>query len=248
MHISKLQHKIVRTVGQALATFQMIENGDKIMVCLSGGKDSWTLLEMLSLIQKRAPISFSVMGLNIDPGFPNYENHKIAAYCQAQGFEYKMIAADFPKIIAENNTRKNGFCSFCARLRRGMIYTTAKKLGITKIALGHHREDFNETLLMNLFFSGQLKSMSPKYTTDDGAHVIIRPLVYTAEQDIIEYATGRFPIIDCACDIGKSESHQRKRMKKLIAELEKETPDIKSNMLNSLGNIQQKHFPTKPST
>lgn len=244
MHTTKLQHIILRNMGKAISAFQMIENGDKILVCLSGGKDSWTLLEMLTLVQKKAPISFSVMGLNIDPGFPGYQSNKIQEYCDQYGFEYKQVTADFPKIIAENNTRKNGFCSFCARLRRGMIYSTAKELGITKIALGHHREDFNETLLMNLFFSGQLKAMSPKYTTDDKAHIIIRPMVYVAESDIEKYAAKKFPIVDCACDIGKSDNHQRKRMKKLITELEKETPDVKSNMLNALGNIQSKHFPT----
>jgi tRNA 2-thiocytidine biosynthesis protein TtcA len=244
MHTSPLQYTILRQTGKALGDFKMIENGDKLMVCLSGGKDSWTLLEMLTLVQKKAPISFSVMGLNIDPGFPGYESHKIQEYCTQHNLEYKQIKADFPDIISKHNTRKNGFCSFCARLRRGMIYSTAKELGITKIALGHHREDFNETLLMNLFFSGQLKAMSPKYTTNDGAHIVIRPLVYVAEKDIITYATNRFPIIDCACDIGKSVNHQRQRMKKLINELEKATPDVKSNMLNALGNIQAKHFPT----
>lgn len=242
MHISKLQHTMLRQIGKALAEFKMLENGDKLLVCLSGGKDSWTLLELLTLVQKKAPISFSVIGVNIDPGFPGYQSYKIQEYCSQHGFAYKQVSADFPKIIAENNTRKNGFCSFCARLRRGLIYSTAKDLGITKIALGHHRDDFNETLLMNLFFSGQLKAMSPKYTTDDKAHVIIRPLVYVAESDITQYAQDRFPIVDCACAIGKSDNHQRKRMKKLITEIEKETPDVKSNMLHALKNIKDKHF------
>lgn len=238
----KLKNKITRAVGKAISDFQMIENGDKVMVCLSGGKDSWTLLDILRDQQKKAPISFSLVGVNIDPNFPNYENHKIQEYCDKQGIECHIIKTTINDIILKHKNPGKSFCSFCARLKRGSIYTAAKKLGATKIALGHHREDFNETLLMNMFFTGQLKSMAARLITDDKKNIVIRPLVYVNEDDIRAYATGFFPIICCRCPVCTTEDHQRKRMKKLLKDLEKEIPYVKETILTSMSKVVRSHL------
>ncbi len=239
---TKLKQKIMRAMGKALVQYKMIQDGDRIMVCLSGGKDSWTMLEMLRTMQKKAPVEFSLVAVNIDPNFKNYENHKIKEYCDEQGIECHIIKTDIVQIIQKHKLAGKSFCSFCARLKRGVIYTTAAKIKATKIALGHHREDFNETLLLNLFFTGQIKSMSAKLHTDDKKHIVIRPLVYVNEDDIRAYAGGLFPIICCRCPVCKTDDHQRKRMKKLLKDLEKEIPNIKNTLLHSLTRVVPSHL------
>jgi tRNA 2-thiocytidine biosynthesis protein TtcA len=234
--------KILKAVGQAISDFQMIQDKDHILACLSGGKDSWTMLDVLQEVRRRAPVDFKITAINIDPDFKNYDNNKIAEYCTKHSIEFQIIKTTIREIIQEKKRPGSSFCSFCARLRRGAIYTTAAKLGVTKIALGHHRDDLIETILLNMFFTGQLKSMAPIMKTDDKRHIVIRPLIYTAEEDISRYAAEKkFPIVDCACAKG-DHPEQRQKIKKLIKKLETKIPDVKTNILNSLSKVTPSHL------
>ena len=200
------------------------------------------MLEALIQLRKKAPITYSIVAVNIDPNFSGYENHKILEYCQTHDIECRIIKTKIKNIIDEKKKPGSSFCSFCARLKRGAIYTAATELGITKIALGHHRDDLNETLLLNLFFTGQLKSMAPVLRTDDGKHTVIRPLIYASEDDIRVYSAGLFPIICCKCPVCTDEDLKRRRIKRLLRELEKEIPQIKQTMLTSMGSVVRTHL------
>ncbi len=239
---SKYLKKIIKLAGQAIGDFNMIDNNDHILVCLSGGKDSWTLLQVLQILQKKAPVKFKLTALNIDPGFKNYQADRIKEYCQKNNIKLQQIKTTIQEIIIENKRPGTSFCSFCARLRRGSIYSTAKKLKITKIALGHHLDDLCETVLLNLFFSGQLKAMAPIMQTDDLEHLVIRPLCYVPENLITEHIKQTdFPLISCAC--GKhNTSQQRIKMKNLIKELSIEIPDIRSNMFKAMSHVIKTHL------
>jgi len=225
----------------------MIKNNDRVLVCLSGGKDSWTMLDILLKLQKRAPLNFEIIALNIDPDFTGYENNRIVDYCQQNSVKLEVIKTNIKTIITEKKRPGSSFCSFCARLRRGAIYTSAQELKITKIALGHHLDDLLETLFLNLFHSGQLKSMAPIMRTDDKKNVVIRPLVYVEESQITAYAKDKFPIISANCPLSSCHDKQRAQMKKLIKTLAKAQPDIRAIMLNALKNVIPSHLLDKKS-
>jgi len=239
----KLFHKIKRLTGRAIGDFNLIEEGDHIAVAVSGGKDSWTLLHMLEALRRRAPITYRLTVINIDVGFPGYRSDIIEEYLRRCGFAYRMVPTDCYGIIEKKRRPETSFCSFCARLRRGVIYTEAQQAGCNKVALGHHLDDFIETLLLNQFFVGTIAAMSARMLADNGIHTVIRPLVYVEEQDIADFAAqSRFPIVSCACPPAVRTDVQRRRMKELLAQLQREIPGIKHSLLASLGNVQPRHL------
>ena len=238
-----LYRKIKKQVGQAIGAFDLVEAGDRIAVAVSGGKDSYTLLHILEALRRRSPVRYELVAVNVDAGFPGYRQETLAAHLQEHGFRHHLEATDCYRIIEEKRRPGSSYCSFCARLRRGVLYTLADQLGCNKIALGHHLDDFVETLLLNQFYVGTLKAMSPRLLADNGRHTVIRPLVFVAETDIMEFARrNAFPIIGCACPAGGQADQQRQRMKRLVRELEAEIPHLKSSVLRALRNVQPRHL------
>jgi tRNA 2-thiocytidine biosynthesis protein TtcA len=242
-YTSELETRIAKKVTRAISEHALIEDGDRVMVGLSGGKDSWALIQILEVLQKRAPISFSIVAVNVDSGYAGYEHHKLTDTCAARGWELHVehtnIGETIEDILEENATP----CSLCARLRRGVLYRLATTVGATKIALGHHADDFIETLLLNVFFQGAIKAMPAKLVSDNGAHVVIRPLAYVLESEARQYAKDSgLPIIGCCCPACGDLSLQRQRMKRLIAQLEVEHPEIKNSILRALGNVAPRHL------
>jgi len=238
-----LYRKIKQQVGQAVGAFDLIGAGDRIAVAVSGGKDSYTLLHILDALRRRAPVRYELVAVNIDAGFPGYRKELLAAHLAEHGFTCHLEATDCSRIIEEKRRPGSSYCAFCARLRRGVLYTVADRLGCNKIALGHHLDDFVETLLLNQFYVGTLKAMSPKLLADNGRHTVIRPLVYVAEADIIEFARrNAFPIICCTCPVYGRVDQQRQRMKRLLGELAKDIPHIRRSMLRAMGNVQPRHL------
>lgn len=238
-----LEARIARKTTKAIVDYDMIQDGDRIMVGLSGGKDSWALIQMLDVLQKRAPLSFSVVAVNVDSGYKEYKHDLIARTCAERGWELRIEHTDIGELIEEILDEDQTPCSLCARLRRGVLYRVAKEVGATKIALGHHMDDFIETLLLNLFFAGALKAMPPKLVSDDGAHVVIRPLAYVGEDEARLYAKeSELPIIGCCCPACGDLSLQRQRIKRLLMDLEIEHPGIKNSMLKALGNVAPRHL------
>src|SRR3989442_7629015 len=234
---------LAKKTTKAIVDYQMIEDGDRVMVGLSGGKDSWALLQVLDLLRQRAPISFSLVAVNVDSGYREYKHDLIARTCEAREWEYRIehtgIGQTIDDILDDGATP----CSLCARLRRGVLYRIAKETGATKIALGHHADDFIETLLLNLFFAGSLKAMPPKLVSDDGAHVVIRPLVYVGEDEARAYTKEReLPIIGCCCPACGDLGLQRQRAKRLLMDLEREHPGVKQSMLKALRNVAPRHL------
>jgi tRNA 2-thiocytidine biosynthesis protein TtcA len=239
---ASLERRLVRAMGLAIADFGMIAEGDRIMVAVSGGKDSYTLHHLLSDLRRRSPVRFSIIAVNIDQGHPGYPGHLLTDYMSRGDYEFRMICEDTYSIVTEKIPAGKTYCSLCSRLRRGILYRVATELGCTKIALGHHRDDAIVTLLLNLFFSGQLKSMPPKLISDDGAHVVIRPLVYCAEDDIARYAAAlEFPILPCDL-CGSQQNLQRKIVSDLLASLEEKHPGLRANALAALGNVRPTHL------
>jgi tRNA 2-thiocytidine biosynthesis protein TtcA len=235
--------KIKKLTGQAIGAFNLIENGDRIAVAVSGGKDSYTLLHILNQLRLRAPIQFELVAVNVDAGFPGYRKDVLEDYLSGCGFQLHMEAIDCSQIIDEKLRPGSSYCAFCARLRRGILYSVADRLVCNKIALGHHLDDFIETLLLNQFYVGTLAAMSPKLLADNKRHTVIRPLVYVEESDIIEFAQqNEFPIIDCGCPMMKQEDQKRQRMKQLISELVKENRYLKRSMIRSLSNVRPRHL------
>jgi tRNA 2-thiocytidine biosynthesis protein TtcA len=213
------------------------------MVGLSGGKDSWALMQVLDVLRRRAPISFTLVAVNIDSGYEGYQHHKLTEKCAERGWELHVEHTQIGEAIEDILDESATPCSLCARLRRGALYRLATKVGATKIALGHHADDFVETLLLNVFFQGSIKAMPARLVSDNGAHVVIRPLVYVTEAEAMKYAkASSLPIIGCCCPACGDLSLQRQRVKRLIAELEVEHPDIKSSMLRALGNVAPRHL------
>jgi tRNA 2-thiocytidine biosynthesis protein TtcA len=221
----------------------MIEDGDRVMVGLSGGKDSWALLQILDVLRQRAPIEFTLVAVNVDSGYKEYKHELIATTCRARGWEYRIEHTNIGQTIDDILDDGATPCSLCARLRRGALYRLAEEEGATKIALGHHADDFIETLLMNLFFAGALKAMPAKLLSDNGEHVVVRPLVYVGEDEARAYTKEcELPIIGCCCPACGDLSLQRQRMKRLLMELEREHPGVKLSMLKALGNVGPRHL------
>jgi len=240
---SELESRVAKKTTKAIVDYSMIEDGDRIMVGLSGGKDSWALLQTLDVLRQRAPINFSLIAVNVDSGYKEYKHDLIAKTCEARGWEYRIehtgIGIAIEDILDANQTP----CSLCARLRRGVLYRMAKVVGATKIALGHHADDFIETLLLNIFFAGSLKAMPAKLVSDDGQHVVIRPFVYVGEDEARQYCKEvELPIIGCCCPACGDLGLQRQRMKKLLMDLEVEHPGVKSSVLKALGNVAPRHL------
>ncbi len=238
----RLEKRLGRAMAKAIDDFQMIAEGDRILVAVSGGKDSYTLHHLLALLAKRAPVSFSLVAVNIDQGHPGYPGHVLTDYMREMGHDFRMIHEDTYSIVTDKIPEGKTYCSLCSRLRRGILYRLAKEFGCTKIALGHHRDDIIVTLLLNLFFAGQMKAMPPKLVSDDEAHVVIRPLAYCAEEDIAAYAAEKaFPILPCDL-CGSQDNLQRKIVGNLLATMEREHPGIRASMLAALTNVRPSHL------
>src|SRR5215813_3204790 len=240
---SELEARLAKKTTKAIVDYQMIEDGDRIMVGLSGGKDSWALLQILDVLRQRAPIRFTLVAVNVDSGYKDYRHDVIARTCQARGWECHIEHTGIGDVIDDLLDASDTPCSLCARLRRGVLYRLAAEVGATKIALGHHTDDFIETLLLNLFFAGALKAMPAKLVSDDGAHVVIRPLVYVGEDEARQYTKQcDLPIIGCCCPACGDLGLQRQRAKRLLMELEREHPGVKQSMLKALANVAPRHL------
>lgn len=241
-NFNRLRGRLEQQVGRAIGDFNMIEEGDTIMVCMSGGKDSYTLLEILRTLQKRAPINFRLIAMNLDQKQPGFPEHILPDYFKSIGIEYHIETQDTYSIVKEKIPEGKTTCSLCSRLRRGIIYRVAGELGANKIALGHHRDDMIETLFLNIFFGGKLKAMPPKLVTDKGDHVVIRPLAYCAEKDIASFArTLKFPIIPCNL-CGAQENLQRQNIKEMLAAWERQYPGRSQSIFTAMQNVKPSHL------
>jgi tRNA 2-thiocytidine biosynthesis protein TtcA len=241
-NFNKLQKRLRRLTGQAVMDFNMIEEGDRIMVCLSGGKDSYTLLDTLQHLQRVAPIKFDLFAVNLDQKQPGFPEHVLPEYLDKLGIEYKIVEEDTYSIVTDIIPEGKTTCSLCSRLRRGILYRTAKEMGATKIALGHHRDDMIETLFLNMFYGGKLKSMPAKLMSDNGEHMVIRPLAYCKETDIEKYADRMaFPIIPCNL-CGSQENLQRKHTKAMLAEWNKQHPGRIESIFTAMQNVVPSHL------
>ncbi|HEX5126890.1 MAG TPA: tRNA 2-thiocytidine(32) synthetase TtcA, partial [Rhodocyclaceae bacterium] len=232
----------MRSLGQAIADYNMIEDGDLIMVCCSGGKDSYALLSLLSAMRERAPVSFRIVAMNLDQKQPGFPAEVLPSYFESIGVEYLVVNEDTYSIVKDKIPEGKTTCSLCSRLRRGIIYRTAKEIGATKIALGHHRDDLIETMFLNMFFSGRLKAMPPKLLSDDGAHMVIRPLAYCAEKDIARFARAMaYPIIPCNL-CGSQENAQRRQVKAMLKEWDRLYPGRIESIQTALQNVVPSHL------
>jgi tRNA 2-thiocytidine biosynthesis protein TtcA len=237
-----LERKLARAVGRAVADFSMIEEGDRIMVAISGGKDSYTMLQLLRELQKRAPVRFELRAVHLDQGHPGYDGDRLRDWLERHGYAHSLIREDTYSIVTEKIPPGKTYCSLCSRLRRGVLYRVAHELGLNKIALGHHRDDVLQTLLLNLMFAGQLAAMPPKLVPNEAPVVVVRPLVYCAEEDIRAFAEIEgFPILPC--DLCGSQDHlQRKAVGRMLDGLEAERPGTKKIMLAALQNVRPSHL------
>ena len=235
---NRLAKRLRHQVGRAIADFGMIEDGDRVMVCLSGGKDSYTMLDVLLQLQKKAPVSFSITAVNLDQKQPGFPEHVLPEYLRSLGVDYHIIEQDTYSVVTRVVPEGKTMCSLCSRLRRGALYTYAEQHGYTKIALGHHRDDLVATFFLNLFFHARLSGMPPKLLSDDGRHVVIRPLAYVREEDIVAYAEAkRFPIIPCNL-CGSQENLQRKQVGLMMKQWERESPGRIETIARALGDIR----------
>jgi tRNA 2-thiocytidine biosynthesis protein TtcA len=240
---SDLEARLAKKVTKAIVDYQLIEDGDRVMVGLSGGKDSWALMQLLDVLRQRAPIRFSLIAVNVDSGYKEYKHDVIARTCEDRGWEYRIEHTDIGETIDDILEDDATPCSLCARLRRGVLYRMADEVGATKIALGHHADDFIETVLLNLFFSGSLKAMPARLVSDDGAHVVVRPLVLVGEEEARAYTKERaLPVIGCCCPACGDLSLKRQRIKRMLLEFEQEHPMVKQSMLKALANVHPRHL------
>ena len=238
----ELERRLLRDVGRAIGDHGLIESGDRIMVAMSGGKDSYALCVLLEALQKRAPIRFDLVAVHLDQGQPGYDGAPLRDWLAADGVPHKILHENTYAVVTDKIPEGKTYCSLCSRLRRGILYRAAGELGCNKIALGHHRDDALETLLLNLFFGGKLATKPPKLTSDDGRFVVIRPLAYVAEADLAAFAAERrFPILPCKL-CGSQDEAQRKQMKALLTELEEKHPNLRATMLAALGNVNPSHL------
>ena len=238
----KLEKRLCRLVGQAIGDYGMVEEGDKVMVCLSGGKDSYALLDILLKMQQRAPVHFDLVAVNLDQKQPGFPEHILPEYLKALGVPFHIEEQDTYSIVKDKIPEGKTMCSLCSRLRRGILYRVAGELGATKIALGHHRDDILQTLFLNMFFGGKMKGMPPKLQSDDGRNVVIRPLAYVPEKDLVRWAEHRqFPIIPCTL-CGSQENLQRKQVAAMLREWEKKHPGRLDNLFHALQNVVPSHL------
>jgi tRNA 2-thiocytidine biosynthesis protein TtcA len=240
--MSRLEKKLLHEAGRAIAEYGLIDPGDKILVCVSGGKDSFTMLHLLQQLQRSAPVEFTLLACNLDQGHPGFPAAQLESYLRKTGAEVLMLREDtyttVKRLVPEGKTA----CSVCSRLRRGILYNVAQAHGCTKIALGHHRDDLIESLLMSMFFTGKMRSMPPRLRSDDGRNTIIRPLCTAAESDIAAFAEEKkFPIIPCDL-CGSQENLQRKRVKRMLSELEAEHPGVRASIFGAMGNVMPEHL------
>lgn len=240
--IKVLQSQLVRAMGRCIADFALIEPGDRVMVCVSGGKDSYTLLTLLEHFRRKAPFDFELIAVHLDQQQPGYDGTKLRAWLEESGFEHRILREDTYSVVVRNIPEGQTYCSLCSRLRRGVLYNAAEQLGCTKIALGHHRDDAIETLMLNMLYAGALASMPPKLISRDKRNVVIRPLLYAHEKVIARYAElMRFPILPCDL-CGSQEQLKRKQIKRLLNELETIAPKARESMLAAMGNIKAAHL------
>src|SRR5207237_870953 len=238
----KLMKRLLHQVGRAIQEFGLIEDGDRILLGISGGKDSFTLLYLLQRLRERAPVSFELIACNLDQGHPGFPAGRLEEYLHAQGCQVRMLREDTYSVVKRLTPEGATACAVCSRLRRGILYSAAAEMGCTKIALGHHRDDLIESLLLSMLFTGKMRSMPPKLRSDDGRNVVIRPLCYAAEEDIAAFAQEqKFPLIPCDL-CGSQENLQRKRVKKLLCDLEREHPAVRASLLASMGNVMPEHL------
>ncbi len=238
----RLKKRLESDTGKAIADYNMIEDGDTVLVCISGGKDSYAMLSVLMALRRRAPVDFRLIAMNLDQKQPGFPAHVLPAYLAGLGIEYRIVEQDTYSIVKEKIPEGKTTCSLCSRLRRGVIYRTAKELGANKIALGHHRDDIVHTLFLNLLFGGKLKAMPPKLVTDDGAHVVIRPLAYCGEADIARFARGMdFPIIPCNL-CGSQNNLQRQKIREMMADWDRRFPGRTESVFSALQNIVPSHL------
>jgi tRNA 2-thiocytidine biosynthesis protein TtcA len=229
-------------MGRAVAEFDLISEGDRILVAVSGGKDSYSMLVLLETLRRRAPVHFELLAVHLDQGQPGHDPAPLAAWLRTQGFDHRIVREDTYSIVVDKIPAGRTYCSMCARLRRGILYRLASQLQCTKIALGHHRDDAIETLLLNVFFAGKLAAIPARLRSDDGASVVIRPLIYCAEESLASFAESQgFPILPCHL-CGSQPNAQRKQMKALLSRLEAEHPNLRQTMLAALGNVNLSHL------
>ncbi len=241
-NLQRLKKRLEGKVGKAIADYTMIENGDTVLVCISGGKDSYTLLATLMALRERAPVDFRLIAMNLDQKQPGFPGEVLPAYLSSVGVPHRIVEQDTYAIVKEKIPEGKTACSLCSRLRRGIIYRTAKELGANKIALGHHRDDMVHTLFLNMLFGGKLKAMPPKLVTDDGAHVVIRPLAYCAESDIARFARGmEFPIIPCNL-CGSQDNMQRQKIREMMADWDRRYPGRTEAVFSAMQNIVPSHL------
>lgn len=241
-HLVRLERELAREMGRCIEDFGLIREGDRIMACLSGGKDSYAMLHLLERARRRAPIRFEIVAVHLDQGHPGYDGTPLRSWLEDHGYAHRIVAEDTYAIVTDHVPAGKTYCSLCSRLRRGILYNLAEELGCTKIALGHHRDDAIETLLLNLMFTGSLGAMPPLLHSDDGRNVVIRPLLYCAERTIAAFAEAmRFPILPCNL-CGSQDNLQRQQIKRLLDDLEARHPRLRQSMLAALGNVRASHL------
>ena len=241
MHTTS-EKRLAHEMGRCIADFELIEAGDRVMVAISGGKDSYTLLQLLERARQRAPIPFEIIAVHLDQGQPGYDGAALQAWLRDQGYSHHILREDTYQLVTKRIPEGKTYCSMCSRLRRGILYNAAERLGCTKIALGHHRDDAIETLMLNMMFNGALSAMPAKLQSDDGRNIVIRPLLYSSEREIAAYAaTQDFPIIPCNL-CGSQENLWRQEVKQLLSDIEERVPEVRQSMLAALKNVHASHL------